>query len=1011
MLSNFASYGWHVFEYDLNAWFHGSAGARRRLYSVACSERAMQAAMRAGVERPEELVPVPFRDRLVMRDVMLDDATIDGYHAYLYTGHVLSVPTLHGDARDQRQVARVDAGFWEAEPVGDVRLPAMPMKCFGGTPLVMLEDGRVRRLLLSEFAAIGQVPWSVGHGISCEQTEEEVRTAKVMMGNTWDGNLTKKIMGVAVDFVRHLVDERRNEPATLERVAARFSMIVARVKQPARRAMRRWREVCRRASRAAAEWWLPMARRLCILQMRRVGWLGEERIAVASWHVIVRNGTRSTVTALEGQGEAAGMSRSGSVFLSAALDLAMVGGDMKFTKCVAITKDWRPEIRNTATQKRWGTRLALPSEVIDAELHERPLPSFRVPPATSCPRPPVAPSEEEQEAFQARFPDERAVWTPAGWTKLKQWEVAMKRDAEGCTQHGTEGASGYRVRMKSGVPGAELRLTQLHLAVDARGLQIEFDDETGAPRLATPIRMSDRDDCVIELEKLKVWMRKRGWRDRFMLWVCDWGWTDLTASRPFVMSFSPNMKAAYERYDKVCVAHELEIRRKWSKRRKRIPFAGELRIVQTNAVDKSDGSARLLGNATHPEKDTYMCEVDGLPVAPNLHTDWSFLPRFEWATIDRFGEAVAILCAVAHWAKQMGGLASETIRLLVVVGSRDDLEKWFRQIPQYSGDHCKQVYHWGGHYIVDWHVQMGRGSSADGAQRLSMIGGQIVFEAVEQRLDEELRRGTAAGEEPWSTLSRVVEYRRQRTGLTETGLWALDLMQDDLGYVAISMAVGDAIRDTIPVVLAEYGISVSMSKRAEDEAVVEGDQPNQRMLYIGADFYMHDCECPKFRGQDKSLARFEEVMEEWSAYAPGKLVPLLLLQRLIGMCLFHGRFQLRVRRYLNSGIRCIRERSGDHRVMSRAWQRDVRVIFQRAMAREPFPMVQPATWWHPGLFGCNSDASRPQGVADNSRGLGGNVMQFYFFGEWSNEETTLLDISTLELIAVGYLVVVAAMTG
>ena len=38
-------------------------------------------------------------------------------------------------------------------------------------------------------------------------------------------------------------------------------------------------------------------------------------------------------------------------------------------------------------------------------------------------------------------------------------------------------------------------------------------------------------------------------------------------------------------------------------------------------------------------------------------------------------------------------------------------------------------------------------------------------------------------------------------------------------------------------------------------------------------------------------------------------------------------------------------------------------------------------------------------------------MQFYFFGEWSKEETALLDISTLELIAVGYLVVVAAITG
>ena len=110
MLLNFAGHGWRVFEYDLNAWSLGSAGARRRLYSAACSERAMQATRRAGVERPDELMPVPFRDRLTMRDVLLDDAVIDEYHAYLYTGHVLSVPRLHGDARDQRQVARVDTG-------------------------------------------------------------------------------------------------------------------------------------------------------------------------------------------------------------------------------------------------------------------------------------------------------------------------------------------------------------------------------------------------------------------------------------------------------------------------------------------------------------------------------------------------------------------------------------------------------------------------------------------------------------------------------------------------------------------------------------------------------------------------------------------------------------------------------------------------------------------------------------------------------------------------------------
>ena len=203
---------------------------------------------------------------------------------------------------------------------------------------------------------------------------------------------------------------------------------------------------------------------------------------------------------------------------------------MKFTECAAITMEWRPEVRNTATQKRWGTRLALPSEVVSAELHERPLPSFRVPPATSCPRPPKAPSDEEQEAFKARFPDERAVWTSTGWTKLSQWEAAMQRDAEGCAKHAPEGADGYRVRMKPGVPGTELRLTQQHLVADARDVLIEFDDETGAPQIATPIRMSERDDCVIELAKLKSWMQKRGWRDRFMLWVCDWGWTDLAAT-------------------------------------------------------------------------------------------------------------------------------------------------------------------------------------------------------------------------------------------------------------------------------------------------------------------------------------------------------------------------------------------------------------------------------------------------------------------------------------------------
>ena len=80
--------------------------------------------------------------------------------------------------------------------------------------------------------------------------------------------------------------------------------------------------------------------------------------------------------------------------------------------------------------------------------------------------------------------------------------------------------------------------------------------------------MSGRDDCAIKLGDIKEWIIANGWRDRFMIGVCDWGWADLTSRRPLCMSLSPNMKAAYERYHKVCAAHALEITRKWSRRMK-----------------------------------------------------------------------------------------------------------------------------------------------------------------------------------------------------------------------------------------------------------------------------------------------------------------------------------------------------------------------------------------------------------------------------------------------------------
>ena len=109
------------------------------------------------------------------------------------------------------------------------------------------------------------------------------------------------------------------------------------------------------------------------------------------------------------------MSKSGSVFLSVELDRAMVGGQLRFTECIEITQDWMPAIRNTATQKRWGARLALPAEVSCKELYERPLPVMRVPPATTCPPPPPEPTRHRHrnQAVCPRHPFPRFPFR--GW--------------------------------------------------------------------------------------------------------------------------------------------------------------------------------------------------------------------------------------------------------------------------------------------------------------------------------------------------------------------------------------------------------------------------------------------------------------------------------------------------------------------------------------------------------------------------------------------------------------------
>jgi hypothetical protein len=61
-------------------------------------------------------------------------------------------------------------------------------------------------------------------------------------------------------------------------------------------------------------------------------------------------------------------------------------------------------------------------------------------------------------------------------------------------------------------------------------------------------------------------------------------------------------------------------------------------------------------------------------------------------------------------------------------------------------------------------------------------------------------------------------------------------MQDDLAWVALTMEVGSIIRAMAVTAMAAYGIEVSVEKRMEDEAVVDGPQPNPAVLFIGGLF-------------------------------------------------------------------------------------------------------------------------------------------------------------------------------
>ena len=1026
--------------WTLNSNFHGSEALRRRLYTFGLSPDVVEAAERAGVEFPEPPMPIPFGERRVLADALVPTEIIDEHHGYLYLEETLVPRQLRGDGTDRAQAGRIWTGQREPEPVSDVRLPSLPLKCYGNFPLIMLPDGRVRRMLPTEFIAVGGQAWSVGWGLSGieaggEYDAEELERLKTLGGNTWDAALARITVTALASYMQPYLKERAAEPAEPERTAARFACLLNRVRLPVRRALRRWRctagryGVALRHFRAAVE---EVITRLRARRIRRRAAQNTRKPGDDEGDSRSRDAENGDGSAepdgdeVDGGGDvltpgpAAGQSRSTSMFLTARLDAAMAA-TFGFTRCTHVDEDGMPMIRRTHTQKMWGALMACDGEVICAKLEERPEVEMRAPPVSRVRPEPHVPTVAEQAAFSAACPTRQSCYMPSGQAKQDAYDEGMRMDAEGIKQYGTDGPDAWRVRMVMGTEKGETRIYQEEYAPAVRGNIAEFD-ENDKPRLMIPVpvsaRMAPGGSVKIRCDKFKAYMREIGWPDKELYFTFDWGHWDKSDGRPLVTSLPGNQKAAYENFEGTCAAHALEADKGWTTVTEKVPYVGTMHMCPTNVVPKSNGTMRLLGHASHPMPGSVLDTVHGVLIAPNRATDPELMPGYDWASIEEFAEAVAVMVAIAQMARRWLREDGDPLGLLVsliVCGSRDDLTKWFRQIPVWSGDMHKQVYNWAAKYLTDGHVQMGRVSSADGAQRVSMLARRRLWDAVEEELRRRLRVDKSA---LWDLLRRVVAQRSRAAGARHTGLWALGLMQDDLAWVALTREVGGIIRKMTVTVMAQYGVEVSVEKRLEDEAVIEGPQPNPVVLFIGGLFGTMDLgnltRGAFMRAQEKTLERFEAKVEEWEQYPPGKLAPRELMQTTIGMAFFHGRFGVRVRRRINSGIRLLRGRDGAYVAVSKEWKRDLASMWAEFKLRRGVALVRDPVWWHPGLLGCNSDASRPDERADGGtieRGFGGNALHFYFFGAWTDEEVRLLDISTLELIAAGFLLLIAHRSG
>ena len=129
--------------------------------------------------------------------------------------------------------------------------------------------------------------------MGADPTVDEVQRAKAMMGNTWDGALTRKLVDATLAYVAPFIKERAMMAAEPARVAARFMTVVMRVLLPVRRAWRRLSYVgtCvtdddERGTEVATIW-QRFGENAVMLHVRRaVGFMGVVGCANALWRLL-----------------------------------------------------------------------------------------------------------------------------------------------------------------------------------------------------------------------------------------------------------------------------------------------------------------------------------------------------------------------------------------------------------------------------------------------------------------------------------------------------------------------------------------------------------------------------------------------------------------------------------------------------------------------------------------------------------------------------------------------------